>query len=291
MIGGLGNQLFQYALGRRLSLQNNVPLKIDYTGYSRYKLHSYQIDRFCIQGDAARSCDIVTTRFGRPWDIPAVAMHMLHLRDDKEYYKRCWVKERILGFDENVLSVGKNAYLWGYWQSEKYFDDIANILRNELVLKNPPEGQNKEVLNQIDACEAVSVHIRRGDYVAMGEMKKIHDVCTIDYYMAAIKRSLELCTCPHFYIFSNDMPWVQQNLHINAPITFVQHNDSKHGFEDLRLMSACKHHIIANSTFSWWGAWLSKYAEKIVIAPNQWANVSQYVPSDIIPEKWIRIGI
>ncbi len=163
------------------------------------------------------------------------------------------------------------------------------MIRKDLVLKVPPAGRNAEMLREIQACEAVAVHIRRGDYVSNPVTAAVHGACGMDYYREGLSRLDQVVTRPHLYVFSDDIPWVRENLKTSHPVTYVDHNSADEPCEDLRLMSACKHFVIANSSFSWWGAWLSAFPGKRVVAPKRWFATDSKDSRDQVPDSWIRI--
>jgi len=184
--------------------------------------------------------------------------------------------------------VPKNVFLRGYWQSEKYFIDIADILRQDLMLKSPSSRLNLELAKKIQSSLSVSLHVRRGDYAHDLATHQTHGLLPLDYYRAAINYILRLFSDASFFLFSDDIPWIKENLKIDAPHCYVDHNTPQTDFEDLRLMSLCKHQIIANSSFSWWGAWLCQNPEKVVVAPRQWYRI-EIDTRDLVPEDWIRL--
>jgi hypothetical protein len=149
-------------------------------------------------------------------------------------------------------------------------------------------GKNADIAEQIGRVNAVSLHVRRGDYVKNPKTTATHGLCSLDYYHTAIRYIYETVEQPYFFIFSDDMAWVKEHLKIDAPCQYVDHNQGKESFNDMHLMSLCKHHIIANSSFSWWGAWLNSSPEKIVIAPNKWfANQNNI--KDLLPNDWVTL--
>jgi hypothetical protein len=186
------------------------------------------------------------------------------------------------------LNLPDNSYLSGLWQTEKYFKDCEEIIRTEFTFKQPLNKKNSELSETIRRKNSVSIHIRRGDYIYNSEEYKIHGLCSIDYYKKAVECIANKAGELTLFIFSDDIEWVKNNLKFDFPIIFVDNNvDDIH--EDLRLMSLCKHNIIANSTFSWWGAWLNNNKEKIVIAPKKWFNEFEADTKDIYPDSWMRI--
>jgi hypothetical protein len=289
LVGGLGNQLFQYALGRTLSISHNVPLGLDCSAYEADTLRTYRLGYFDIKAREIdhESLDCLLRRGAKgKWAcILSLLLKRLPISQHREFY------EQQHNFDPRVFNMGGNLYLRGYWQTEKYFRGIASILREEIIVKSPPNAENRAVSEQINQTNSVSLHVRRGDYVANPHTQSYHGVCSLEYYQAAIETLLNHIHNPHFFIFSDDMQWVSKYLHLTHPTTYVAHNGAAEDYEDLRLMSQCKYHIIANSSFSWWGAWLSTWPDKMVIAPNRWFENSTRNTQDVLPKSWIRLGI
>jgi hypothetical protein len=180
-------------------------------------------------------------------------------------------------------------YLNGYWQSEKYFKSAEDKLRSELCLFDKPDEANQKILDEIVQCPAVSLHIRRGDYITNPSAALVHGVCSLDYYHSAIRHITAHVENPYFFVFSDDPQWVKDNLKIGYPVQFVEANGPDRGAEDMRLMKSCRHHIIANSSFSWWAAWLNDRLDKIVVAPRIWFLDTKIDTKDLIPEQWHRI--
>jgi hypothetical protein len=262
LIGGLGNQMFQYAIGRRLALAHNTMLKLDITGFRDYKLWSYYLNHFNIIENIATENEI------------------------NDLKNRRYIRQRFFHFDSSLLKLDSDAYLEGYWQSEKYFQDIEDIIREEFVLKHSPSNENRRLIHLIEESNAVAVHIRRGDYLSNAAAYQFHGICPLTYYYKAVAELTKEISKPHFFIFSDDLFWTQENFKINFPITFATINGPHQGYEDLRLMSLCKYHVIANSSFSWWGAWLSQYPGKIVYTPKEWFNDKDINTDDLIPKTW-----
>ncbi|MDP2842304.1 MAG: alpha-1,2-fucosyltransferase, partial [Acetobacterium sp.] len=196
------------------------------------------------------------------------------------------IREKQYHFDPEILTMSDSVYLDGYWQSEKYFSNIADIIRNEFAVTLPQTDKNMELAQQIISCESVSLHVRRGDYVTDEKTNTIHGTCDLDYYKRCIERLTHKIHHPCFFIFSDDPEWAEQNLKITHPATFVCHNGPEKNYEDLRLMSQCRHHIIANSSFSWWGAWLGQYPDKLVLSPQKWFNEKNFNTKDLTPSTW-----
>ena len=286
LLGGLGNQLFQYALGRRLAHDHGVPLKLDVKFYQQHTLRAYKLHHFNIQAEIAADKEINRFVGKEPY---RKAMRWLQRRV-LPYERRPLVKERTLAFDPAVLRTPSDAYLEGYWQSEHYFHAIERLLRDELTFKTPPDSANARLLDQIrGVSNSISLHVRRGDYVTSKEVNSYLGIIPLDYYREAIKRIVAAIPDAHFFVFSDDPGWVRANISTDHPITYVTHNGADKDYEDLRLMANCRHHIIANSSFSWWGAWLASTPEQIVYAPQRWGNNPELNHSDRIPEHWQRI--
>jgi hypothetical protein len=197
--------------------------------------------------------------------------------------------ERHFQFDAAVLSLPDNVVMDGYWQSERYFADVAELVRGELSFKQPAAGRNAEVAAEISTCNAVSLHVRRGDYAADPVVMSMHGVCPLDYYYRAVEYVVERVSDPVFFLFSDDPDWVRDHLKLHGSVRAVDHNGPDSGCEDLRLISQCDHQIIANSTFSWWGAWLNPNPHKIVVAPNQWFADESLDTSDLLPASWVKL--
>ncbi|GBG57986.1 alpha-1,2-fucosyltransferase [Sporomusaceae bacterium FL31] len=285
LIGGLGNQLFQYSMARRISFISGEEIKLDLSEFKEYKLRVYELHNFNIIENIATpdeieklaGCNSIYTKFFKK--ITSIL----------PFNKKTYVKEKSFCFDSEILSINKNAYLEGYWQSEKYFKDIEEIIRSEITIKSPLSGKNLQLAEKIENTNAIAIHIRRGDYASNPLTNEYHGLCHINYYHEAISLLLKKIRDPQFFVFSDDCEWSQQNLNLPYPTTFVNHNGSDYAYEDIRLMSLCKHNVIANSSFSWWGAWLNRNPQKMVIAPKQWFKKHEIDTSDLIPDKWIRI--
>lgn len=279
--GGLGNQLFQYAAGRSLSHKLGTSLKLDIEFYKKYSAkRPYCLDDFAISSEIANEDEIKKikndTIFNKLKQIILGWKNRSVIIDHDEHK-----------FFSDVSDIQKNTYLEGFWQSEKYFEDIKDVIRKEFVLVKPLSDTANASLESINKNNSVSIHIRRGDYV-VPRYKKIFYECTPEYYQNAISLISERVHNPHFFVFSDDIKWSKENLKIQQPVTFVSQAGTL-DYEELVIMSKCKNNIIANSTFSWWGAWLNQNADKIVIAPKKWyiGDASQEI--DLIPKHWIKL--
>jgi hypothetical protein len=203
--------------------------------------------------------------------------------------KYAYKYENLNKFNESALSYSDNVFLDGYWQSEKYFLAAKGELKNELEPKAPMGVGDLLVAQKIQSCNSISIHIRRGDYAVHPSALNHHGLCSMEYYKTAIELISKKISDPVFFIFSDDLKWVKSNLNLRYPYFFVEHNTSENAFQDLRLMSLAQHHIIANSSFSWWSAWLGSAEGKIVIRPKYWL-VNQLNANDwICPIDWISL--
>ena len=273
VLGGLGNQCFQYALGRQLAHAQQGPLKLETGGYRlpKYARHPYLLDRFNIRAERAGPRD--------------------YLRLASQVFRRSAVQfERDGEFDPRVLELRRSTLLIGYWQSAGYFRDVAASIRAELTLREPPAPATRDMSARIAATESVAVHVRRTDYVENPKNAALYEQCSLDYYRDAMLLIAQRVRSPHFFVFSDDPGWTRTHLRSDHPLTYVDHNDASRAHEDLMLMRQCRHDIIANSTLSWWGAWLNDYAGKIVVSPRRWFKGGGGRREDLLlPEAWIRI--
>jgi Glycosyl transferase family 11 len=283
LMGGLGNQMFQYALGRRLAYDRRVPLKLDLSWFRDSSKtgvdtsREYALDRWRIQASIATAEDLACFT-GRQSLLGRLGLSFPPV-----------VRERGPKFDERVLRVPSTVHLTGYWQSEKYFRPIREMLLREFTLAAAPCPHAVAILSQAREVPAVAVHVRRGDYANHPHTNEYHGLCSIEYYQEAARRIAEQVPGATFFFFSDDPDWVRDNLKLDWPMIQVTHDGGCAPHEDMWLMSQCSHHIVANSSFSWWGAWLCQREDKIVIAPSQWFRNPKIDTSDLIPEGWTRI--
>lgn len=287
LMGGLGNQMFQYALGRRMAYVLGVKLKLDIFGFANYKLRTYGLSPFNIQENFTSPEEVTVLKVRKQGIAKRVIRRVLRkpLKLAPTYIR----EKKLFHFDPDILDLADGVYLEGSWQNEKYFADIKAIIRQEFTVKIPQAGKDKELAEQIASCESVSLHIRRGDYVSNSHTNQIHGTCDQGYYLRCVDCLTQTVKNPQFFIFSDEPEWAHNNLKLSYPTRIVDHNKADKNYEDLRLMSQCKHHIIVNSTFSWWGAWLSQNPEKIVFAPKRWLKSDDHDPKDLIPDKWIKV--
>jgi len=272
--GGLGNQMFQYALGRHLALRNKTALELDTSSFRADRLRKYELGHFNIMEELAKPFEKI---------LFFVAKKLDFLQRKSIFYKE---KEKFK-FDPTILSLRGNIYFDGSWQSEKYFKDIRETIIKEFTVKTKQNKKNSAILEKIKSINSVAVHIRRKDYLTDPKTKEYHGFCSLKYYQKAIQKIKNKIDNPKLFIFSDDIFWAKENLKVKNAV-YVDNNPPEKGYEDMRLMKNCKHFIIANSTFSWWSAWLSDNADKIVCAPKQWLRKDIQTP-DLLPSSWILI--
>lgn len=265
MAGGLGNQMFQYALYLKLKSMGREVKFDDVTTYMLSNARPIQLTVFNAEYPEATKEEIIEMTDGS-LKLKDRIRRKIHGRKSKEY------KEASFNFDPEVFSL-EEAYLVGNFQSDKYFKDIDGIIRKAFQFEAAYFDQNMRTLQKsIDRVDAVSIHIRRGDYLAVEDV--YGDICTDAYYDKAIEYVLKKVPNAIFYLFTNDTAWADffVNARPNVDIIVVKGNSEYTGYLDMHLMKHCKHNIIANSSFSWWGAWLNENPQKIVVAPDKWLN-------------------
>jgi len=284
LCGGLGNQMFQYAAGRALSLLHSCELKLDISEYDRYSMHNgYELGRYEIVAEIARNEEI--------YELSGMQNRMARfLRRKLGFGRKTHFTEQSYGYMPEFISICPPVYIDGYWQSYRYFETVAETIRKELTLAHEPTGLNKELADNIGETHSVSIHIRRGDYINNPVAQRMHGFVGIQYYQAAINQVKKQLESPHFFIFSDDIVWAKENLTFSDPVTFVDHNSGATSFEDMRLMSYCSQHLIANSSFSWWAAWLNPSDNKIVYFPENWFVSSSNNVSSLCPPDWVSIA-
>jgi hypothetical protein len=286
---GLGNQMFQYAAARRLAHVLQTDLKLDVSCFDYWKIHSYSLHPFNIREDIATPEETapfnsvsIESRLGKMWFR---LKQKLTLRDWTILYEN-----GIRSVDSRVLNARGDVYLGGYWLSEKYFSDIAVILRREFTIRVEPDPISREIAARIQSCESIGLHVRRGQLAVPALRDQTHGpCCSLEYYHECVRQLADRVRDPHFFVFSDDPDWVVQNVKLEYPVEYVTHNGDERNYEDMRLMSLCRHQITANSSFSWWAAWLNPNPAKIVFAPKQWLHRDERRARDLVPIGWIRV--
>lgn len=285
--GGLGNQMFQYALGRHLSLKKNTTLTLDLSNYSKTPncaYRNYDLDIFNINPNLINYVETPNSKWKR-----GIKIGFKYCNDIfQDLFVKNVVKEKTYSkFDKEILNLSDNCLLRGFWQTEKYFKDIESTIRNDFIINAEPDiNLYKQILN----TESICLNVRRGDYVTNPTVNKAFGVCDNEYFFKAIDRMKKFTDNPTLFIFSDDIIWCKENLTFDDPSIFVSHDYAGLKFEKyLKLMSICKYFIIPNSTFGWWAAWLSTNQNKKVIVPIKWRTDPKHNTYDLIPDSWIRI--
>ncbi|HPW66832.1 MAG TPA: alpha-1,2-fucosyltransferase [Salinivirgaceae bacterium] len=290
LYGGLGNQLFQYACGKAVAERLGVELQLDishlkeYGKATNFTVRDFELGVFSINEKTA--------------DIQEVRKYVPNLYKTSRYYHQLWRIKRLFNgrhlfiertwqrdrYIENIEKVKDNTYLYGYFQSARYFADIEEKLRTTLVLKDRIDAENEALIQQMENENSVSIHIRRGDY----ENSRFSLPELDTYYLPAIKAIQTQIPQPKFYIFSNDAEWVKKNFNsLEIKNEIVSINSGSRSFMDMILMSRCKHNIIGNSSFSWWGAWLNQNPDKMIVVPKNWYKNGR--ETDLQLKEWIKI--
>jgi len=278
--GGLGNQLFQYAAGLAASRAAGRPLYCDLSWYAAIK-----------ESDTKREMKLAY--LGLPVDeVTRVVRTRLAVQ---KYLKFCgcrfrtleYIKDVEMGFDERIISVKGDAYLDGYWQSYRYSEGVDEELRKLLKSSRAADRSDTwKIRFELDKSESAGVHVRRGDYVTSPTASKIYAVPDIDYYVRAIAR-LRSMGVKRFLFFSDDIAWCAKSFGEDSQHIYVSGQGGLSDADELLILSACDHQIIANSTFSWWAAHLNARPDKHVIAPSKWFHSRQGAPAGLIPPTWI----
>jgi hypothetical protein len=298
LIGGLGNQMFQYAAGKALAERHGVPLALDISGFRDYALRPFLLDRLLVpeaiasvQTEPAERPEINFTRakwkgridrlFGKA-GLPKLASSPNEYREPHFHY------------DPAFEALGPQTALFGYFQSERYFNSIAGNLRDWFSPREPLGDAAAAALKRIEASRLpVSVHVRRGDYLKPGT-HEVHGILGESFYRQVFDRLESMIGHEaDIFIFSDDPAAAEQVLNF-IPGSRLNHvrGDPERPWEDMALMANCRHHVIANSSFSWWGAWLNPSSDKIVVAPRAWfvaTELSKRNTSDLYPAGWILI--
>lgn len=285
IVGGLGNQMFQYAFGRARSLALGVPLKLDVADFRNTQMHQgFELARvFAGKFETAAVADVQELLgWRRYW----VCRRILSRRFAGPLRGAHLVVEPHFAYWSGSETTTDNSYLLGYWQSEKYFSRFEKTIRADFTFSAPLLGKNLDLAARIADTNAVSLHVRRGDYVSNPKTRAQHGLCSLDYYRTAVDAIARRVTTAEFFVFSDDIAWAAANLVLPGTCHFVSHNTGQDSYVDMHLMSLCRHHIIANSSFSWWGAWLNPGPEKIVIAPKRWFATGVEA-RDLLPAGWI----
>lgn len=289
ILSGLGNQMFQYAAGLSLANRLNVPLLLDKSWFDdtskhqtprNFELSNYDInlnfaDSILIDNDFRLKGGGLVQRIRNKWNRT------------KPLYQQKIYQEAHFHYDCNFERLSSPVMISGYWQSERYFLPVEDLVRKAFTLDVP--SHLKHWVNSMQKGVSVSMHIRRGDMINNPEVNRVHGHCNLEYYLRAISLIQSRYTDVKYFIFSDDLEWCKANLPSELNLVFVEGNSGDQAYWDIQLMRNCHHHIIANSSFSWWGAWLNSSQEKTVIAPIKWFAQSPHQTDDLIPSSWIRL--
>jgi hypothetical protein len=277
--GGLGNQMFQYAMARQVAIDSGMELRVDLSWYKRqragvtprkFELLSYEIS-------LARA----------PLLFESLSVVLRHRRS-----QFLWPLLGLRPIDEvrhevhSNLCFANGAYLRGYWQDERYFCRIRSLLQVEFQPR--PSLADADWLAEITSSESVCLHVRRGDYVTLPSASQYHGCCSLDYYRSAMELVAMRVRSPKFFVFSDDPVWAERNLPRSFGLRHVSMGVSRTATEELQLMSRCRHHIIANSSFSWWSAWLGETPGGVVVAPDPWFS-GRGIDSTPVPTRWNKL--
>lgn len=286
--GGLGNQLFQYAAALALAHHQGTGVAFDLSFFQNLKdttatPRSFGLDAFGLLPVQPPLADRL-----------AYGLTQLPFRRTTQRLVRGWhpvteYREHSFRYDPSISAcTSRNTHLTGYFQSELYFKAIETLLRSTLEFQKKTKGG---VPTAIRATNSVSLHIRRGDYANNPTTHSFHGLCSLHYYQNAAAYLAGRVSDIHFFIFSDHQAWAREHLLLPYRVTFVEGHAASQGYNDMELMSLCRHHIIANSSFSWWGAWLNTSPDKIVVAPKQWFadETAQNQSVDLIPKAWIQM--
>lgn len=280
--GGLGNQMFQYAAGRALSHRLGCPLMLDLTWFQNRQDRQFALDPFKIDVDTRSVFRFMPT---------SLQTHLSRIT--RRFSPRLAgvpvFRERHFQYMSSFAELGAPVFLEGYWQSERYFRALRSELLEEFSLRRPLPARLHQLLEAIQTCDSVCVHVRRGDYVTNVNAAKTHGTCSDIYYSRAVAEIANGLSNPHCFIFSDEPDYVRDTLRLDCSSTVVDVNGTEEAHLDLVLMSACRHFVIANSSFSWWGAWLGRCESKRVIAPARWFLTSDRNTEDLLPDSWQRL--
>lgn len=281
LIGGLGNQMFQYAAAKSLALKHNTNVLVDVTELNKdtQGLHTKrEYDLHIFNSNINIASEKELNKVNQLQLLPLIIKKIFNI-----YYI---ANEEGTEYQSKFIKFPKNTYLNGFWQSELYFIDFENEIKKDFQFIDKIIHENKTLATEISNSESVALHVRRGDYVSNSNANQFHGLCSIDYYEQAVNIISQKFQNFKLFVFSDDIDWCKEHLKFEAPIYYVETNSA---YSDLYLMSICKHNIIANSSFSWWGAWLNNNIDKTVVAPNLWFASKEVNTSNLIPKNWIKL--
>ncbi|MFZ5951005.1 MAG: alpha-1,2-fucosyltransferase [Candidatus Rifleibacteriota bacterium] len=285
--GGLGNQMFQFAAAKSLSLIYGHKLKIDPTYYDMYVQNRvFELERvFDCQFEIASDKDLKAILGWKKKIHQSPFWRRLYRKLPGQ---RNWIVEPHYHFWPEFLNLSNNCLIEGDWQSYKYFSDFSTQIKDCFKFKQD-DFADHELLQRLQSCNSVAIHLRRADYVSNTHTLSWHGVCEADYYQAAVQKLRQAQSNPEFFVFSDDPIAAREILSGISGLNFVEDPGKRKNQFDMMLMSRCRHNIIANSTFSWWAAWINENPQKMVIAPKRWFAQDKLCDSDLIPPDWQRL--
>ncbi|MDS7594771.1 alpha-1,2-fucosyltransferase [Agrobacterium tumefaciens] len=283
LIGGLGNQMFQYAAARAVALRTGSAVRLELSWFGTDPDRQYALEPFAID-----AMTMVSEKQAAPkYDLLSRIVRRLPIARRQNGLPV--FKETSFRYDSGIEELRSPVFLDGYFQSEKYFSNYRDQIAADFKLRNAPLPPTAAILEQIGNCDAICLHIRRGDYVTNKAANAHHGTCSLEYYKLGLEHVIEGLARPHCFVFSDDPEWARGNFVPKIPVTFVDIHATNQAHEDLRLMAACQRYVIANSSLSWWGAWLGSHSNKKVVAPAQWFQKRDMDTSDLVPSSWIRV--
>ena len=288
LMGGLGNQMFQYALGRRLASTHGTELVLDLGWFSSgigQPSRRYALDCFALQSRLLTMTDRQVEALERPLALRALRAFLGRRRRAAALPPRFrTLRQRGVSFDPTAAAAPDGTLLVGYWQSERYFEPVADEIRRDFVFARDPPPLAREIAESA----SVGVHVRRGDYATPGQTRDYHGSLEPRYYESAVGHLAARVKVERIFVFSDDPAWSRDALQFELPTTHV--SDLGYAdWEEMRLLSLCSHQVVANSTFSWWAAWLNDNPEKIVVAPKRWFSDPAADPDGLVPPGWHRL--
>ena len=281
LVGGLGNQLFQYAAGRYLADKKGVGLILD----ERYVARKHCVSGLLI-GEFSVRMDYLPESLAAKFSEVKLKLSRAIRRRVRPTFSA--YHETEFTYDPHLIDQKVGVMLVGFWQSEKYFLE-HDVLRKDLVLKAPLPLPALNLVDRMGQSNSVAIHVRRGDYLSDPKTLAKHGVCSESFYREALKLIRHKVVDPQFFVFSDDPQWVKTHIKLPPQCTYVSAANIA-AEEDLALISRCKHQIIANSTFSWWGAWLNSSCDKIVVCPTPWFDDNNIVTKDLLPANWHQLA-
>jgi len=297
--GGMGNQLFQYALARRLASERatevglDLTFLLDRTPRRDFVFRDYDLDLFRVRAKvlgAQQVHNLVHAPRSRLLNRSPIipALNLWRRGGNSGVY--LLARERFFSFDRRILESPSNTFLDGYWQSPRYFAPITAELKADLALRDPPPARIRGMAERIASLNSVCLNVRRTDYVANKAAASFHGVCDPAYYERALAALVPCIGAPEIFVTSDDVPWCRENLHLPYPTHFLDHDWAGPRFSHyLELMRACRHFVIPNSTFSCWAAWLGEFPGKVVVGPVRWFSDPSIETRDLFPPGWIRV--